>query len=157
MLSVKPFRQRTGYCGPASLKMVLRYYGEDRSEEELARLTNCSEERGVEAEQLTKVAKEFGFQAEIVDNAEIDTIREFVIDKKIPIIVDWFSEDDGHYSVVTDIDQENIYIQDPEFGRLRAMRLEKFYRVWFDFPGKFIEDRNQLTIRRIIVIYPKNT
>ncbi|MBU0570090.1 C39 family peptidase [Patescibacteria group bacterium] len=156
MLAVKPFRQKTGYCGPASLKMVLRYFGVDMSEEELARLSNCTEEWGVGAEQLVRVANDLGFQAEIFDNSDIDNIKRWVLEKKIPVIVDWFSEDDGHYSVVVDIDGENIYIQDPEFGRLRAMRLDNFYRVWFDFPDKFIKHKDQLTIRRMIIIYPKN-
>ena len=155
MLQVKPFKQTTGFCGPASLKIVLGYYNVEKSEEELARLTNCTQDWGVEAQQLAAVAKGLGLEAEIIDNATFDDIRKWVLEKKIPAIVDWFSKDDGHYSVVVDIDDENIYLQDPEFGKLRAMRLEKFYRVWFDFPGDYIVDRSQLTIRRLLAIYPK--
>jgi len=36
MLKVKPFRQTVGYCGPATLKMVLDYWGVNKTEKELA-------------------------------------------------------------------------------------------------------------------------
>ena len=38
MLNVKPYREKPEYCGPASLKMVLGYYGIEKTEDELANL-----------------------------------------------------------------------------------------------------------------------
>jgi len=153
MLKIKPFRQETGYCGPASLKMVLSYFGVKKTEKELVKLTNCTREWGVEAWVLLKVAQKLGFKGFVKDESTIDDIRKYVLDKKIPVIVDWFSEDDGHYSVVVDIDKENIYLQDPEMGHVRAIRLKKFWRVWFDFPDDYIKSKSDLNIRRILVIY----
>jgi predicted double-glycine peptidase len=154
MLKVKPFRQETGYCGPASLKMVLDYYGIQKSEKELAEMTDCTMDTGVEAGRLLEAAREFGLDGYIRDDADLDDIRREVLDKKRPVIVDWFSEDDGHYSVVVDIGDENIYLLDPEIGYIRAMRLKKFYRVWFDFPGDAIESSDDLNIRRLIAVFP---
>lgn len=153
MLEIKPFRQKTGYCGPASLKMVLSYYGIGATEQELVKKTDCSLELGVEAWKIIKAAQEYGLQGFIKDEASLEDLRHYVLTKQIPVIVDWFSDDDGHYSVVVDIDGENIYLLDPEIGYIRAMRLDRFKRVWFDFPGDFIQSRYDLNIRRMIVIY----
>lgn len=153
MLKIKPFRQQTGYCGPASLKMVLSYYGVNKTEKELTRLTNCTRKWGVEAWKLLDVAQQLGFHGFIKDESTYKDIENYVIKKEIPVIVDWFSEDDGHYSVVVDIDKENIYLMDPELGYVRAMRLKKFWRVWFDFPDEYIKSKDDINIRRMIAIY----
>lgn len=153
MLNIKPFKERTNYCGPASLKMVLDYYGIKKSENELARMMNCVESLGVEAGIMLQAAIKLGLEGYVKDDASFDDIRKLVLVDQIPAIVDWFSEDDGHYSVVVDIDEENIYLLDPEIGYIRAMRLDKFYRVWFDFPGDYIKSKDDLNIRRLIAIY----
>lgn len=155
MIKIKPFRQKTGLCGPAVLKMILAYYGVEKSEHELAELTKCDPDLGITGEEMLTTVKTMGFDGYIKDDASLDDLEELVVKQHIPVIVDWFSEDDGHYSVVVDIDAENIYLQDPEIGHLRAMRRSKFFRVWFDFPGEFIRRAEDLTIRRMIVIVNK--
>ena len=75
-----------------------------------------------------------------------------MLDNKIPVIIDWFSTDDGHYCVAVNIDKKNIYMQDPELGDIRKMDLETFKRVWFDFTGNFLKSKDQMVIRRMIVI-----
>lgn len=61
MIKLKPFRQTPGYCGPASLKMVLDYYGFSMGEKELAELSDMTLEKGTSAEDLAKAAKRLGF------------------------------------------------------------------------------------------------
>ena len=153
MLDIKPFRQSPAFCGPACLKMVLKYYGINKSEKELANLSGSRPAKGVGVEGLLKAAKALGFKGHVKDFSEIKDIKEYVIKKKNPLIVDWFSTDDGHYSVVVDIDDKNIYMQDPELGNLRTMDIETFKRVWFDFTGDFLETKNDIIIRRMIAIY----
>jgi len=46
MIKLKPFRQTPGLCGPASLKMVMDYYGVSVSEKEIARVAGSTRERG---------------------------------------------------------------------------------------------------------------
>lgn len=152
MLKIRPFRQKSGNCGPASLKMVLSYYGVNKTERQLVRLTGCTRKLGVEAEQIVKATRKLGLKASIIDNASFADIKKYVKKKKIPVIVDWFSIDDGHYSVVVDITKDNIFIIDPELGYVRAMRLKKFFRVWFDFPGEYIKTKNDIIIRRLIIV-----
>src|SRR3989338_4931126 len=155
MLKIKPYKQKPGYCGPASLKMVLNYFGVYKTELELAKLSHCTKENGVEAKPLLKAAQKLGFDGFVKDFSDISDLKKYVIQKKIPVIVDWFSTDDGHYSVVTHIDSKKIHLMDPEHGKKRTLTLETFKRVWFDFPNGFLKSKNELNVRRMIVIYPK--
>jgi|SRR3989344_4993544 len=153
MLNLKPFRQKPSFCGPACLKMVLDYYGVKRSEKQLAKLAHTTS-KGTPGNSMIEVAKRLGFKAFIKDFSDIKDVKKYVIKENLPVIVDWFSIDDGHYSVVVDVDKENIYIQDPEMGNLRAFRIKDFKRDWFDFFGGYLKSKNQLIIRRMIIIKP---
>jgi len=153
MIKLKPFRQTAGLCGPASLKMVLDYYGVSVSEKEIAEAAGASREKGASKEGLVKAAKHFGFRVFIKEKSNLGDLRRF-IKKGVPVIVDWFSEDDGHYSVVVDIDGKNVVLMDPELNGKRKMSLEKFQRLWFDFPGKFIKEPKDLVLRLIIAVTP---
>jgi predicted double-glycine peptidase len=161
MLKIKPFRQTPGYCGPASLKMVLEYYGFKMGEQELAKISGTTKGEGVSAQGLVSAAKKLGFDAYIKKNATLLDIKK-LISRKIPPIVNWFSFDDGHYSVVAGIDGKNITMMDPQlskvlavFVRRRVLDLETFYRIWFDFPKNFIKKPEDLILRLMIVITPK--
>lgn len=156
MLNVKPIRQKPGECGPVSLEMVLRYFGLEADNDELVNITGCTPDKGIPAKMIIKAARKFGMKAIIKDNSNFEDIRNWVINKKVPVIVDWFSDDDGHYAVVVDINKNNIYLQDPELGHIRAMKLDHFYRIWFDFNGNYMKSKNDLIIRRMIIVYPKS-
>lgn len=158
MLKIKPVRQTTKYsCGPSSLRMVLAYFGINKSEKYLIKLSGCKSSIGVSGEGILKAAKSLGFNGFIKDNADIKDIKYYVNKKKIPIIVDWFSHTeasiDGHYSVVAYINRKKIFLADPEFGKIRHLDLVTFKRVWFDFPSNYIKSKNELVIRRMIIIY----
>lgn len=152
-LKISPFRQRTGYCGPSSLKMVLGYFGIVLTEHRLARMSNCSKAYGLSAEKMADVARGLGLHAHVVDGAEYEDIRRYVLKKKVPVIVYWLSGEEGHYSVVAGIDRENIYLQDPEIGHLRSFRLSSFRKLWFGF-ARDVPSRGNLAVRRIIIIHP---
>lgn len=154
LLYIKPFRQSPDFCGPASLKMILSYFDVEESEKKLAELSGHKKSTGVEAKGLLSAAKSLGFEGVIKDNCTFEDIRFYIKKKKIPIIIDWFDSSDGHYSVVIGIDKENIYLLDPSLGTQRALKLETFKRIWFDFPGELISKEN-LIPHRIIAIYPK--
>ena len=151
MLRDIAFQQREGACGPASLKMVLHHFGIKKTEKQL--IKECKNSLlGVEFEMLLKVVKKYKLKGFLVRNSDIKDIKKF-LKKKYMIIIEWFFEDDGHFSVVSNIDKENIYIQDPHLGHLRAIRLDIFKRIWFSFPGKFMKTKNDLKLRGMIVIY----
>lgn len=150
LLAVMPFRQTPGYCGPASVKMVLDFYGITMSELAIADAAGTSS-AGTSAKGLIKAVRQFGYRAHIVDRASFAEMEHF-LDQSIPVIVDWFSQDEGHYSVAVGLDDTNIYLQDPELAALRTLDRETFYRVWFDFSGPFISSPDEIILRRMIVI-----
>lgn len=155
MLKVLPFRQSVGYCGPASLKMVLGFYGVQKSELALARLCHTTRAAGTTAANIVAAAEQLGFTGTIIDHASIDDLYSWVVVKKVPVIVAWFSTDDGHYSVVVHIDKTHVYLQDPEIGKRRRIDRKTFERIWFDFRGDVMMAESDVILRRMIVIQKK--
>ena len=163
MLKLKPFQEtlNASMCGPASLKIVLDYYGLEKSEKELARLCQHDKNLGVDDEKIKKAAESLGFKVKIENNSNFNDIEKW-LDKKVPVIVNWFTKGrqdyselevaDGHYSVVAGIDEKYIYLQDPEIGKIRKLKRDDFMRVWFDFKGEYLKPE-ELIIRQIIAIY----
>ena len=151
MINLKPFQQRDRHCGPASMKIVLSHFGIKKTEKEIANSVKAKN-LGVEAEDLLKVAKRWGLKGNIKDRSELKDLSRWVKEKGIPVMVEWFDEDDGHFSVVVDIDRENVYLQDPDLGQVRAMRRDIFLRVWFTFPTKYMKKESDL-IPYLLIIF----
>ena len=165
-LEVKPFQEtlNASMCGPASLKIVLAYFGIEKEESEIAQVCGIDPDLGVDDKSIVSAAQHFGLQAEIKNEASFEDIEQW-LGKGVPPIVDWFTRGrndypdgdvaDGHYSVVCGIDDKYIYLQDPEIGRIRKIEKEDFELVWFDFTGATIKP-DELIIRQIIAIYPSD-
>ena len=164
-LNLKSFQEtlHAGMCGPASLKIILDYYGVEKTEQELAELAGLNPELGINDKDVVRVAESLGFKAEIKNESSFENIEGW-LGREVPVIVDWFTRGrqdygdsevaDGHYSVVIGLDDEYIYLQDPEIGGERKIKREDFLKVWFDFTGEFIKS-DELIIRQIIAIYKK--
>ncbi len=162
LLPLKQFQEtlHSGVCGPASLKIILAYYGIEKMESELAESCNIDNNLGVSAEDICRIAHDLGLHTIIKNKSSFDDIEEWLM-KDIPVIVDWFTRGrcdyddgavaDGHYSVVMGLDDTFIYLQDPEIGSMRKITKEDFMTVWFDFSGKIIKS-DELIIRQMIVI-----
>lgn len=163
-LDVLPFQEtlNAGMCGPASLKIVLAFYGLDISESGLASISKTDKTLGSTAENLALAARSLGFETEIRTECSFDDLFAW-LRKGVPVIVDWFTrgrddypEDmlsaDGHYSVVCGLDDTHIFLQDPEIGGIRRLRREVFERVWFDFSGEFILPQ-EIILRQSIAVY----
>lgn len=135
MLKLKVFEQtKTGFCGPVSLLMVLNFYGLETSEKELARRSKTTEKKGASGKNLITAIKSFGWHGFWKEDGKIAELEYFIKQGK-PIIVDWFSEYEGHYSVIIGIDKKYIYLADPELGKINKLSLERFKTMWFDFEG----------------------
>jgi len=161
-LKLKPFQETLhgGFCGPASLKIVLNYYGIRKSEKELARIMKRYKEIGTSAESFGLAAKKLKLKIFVKNNSSFSDINKW-LERGVPPIVNWFTRGradypdsavaDGHYSVVTGLDKNFIYLQDPEIGKIRKLKRDDFLKVWFDFEGKYIS-RKGLIIRSLIAI-----
>ncbi|QQR77144.1 MAG: C39 family peptidase [Candidatus Moraniibacteriota bacterium] len=163
ILPLKPFQEtlHAGMCGPASLRIVLEYYGVEKTEQELARLCGTNDDLGTSDQGLKNAAEQLGFMVEIKNESTFEDIEKW-LDKKVPVIVNWFTRGrtdytdsdvaDGHYSVVAGLDGDSIYLQDPEVGSMRKLEREDFMTVWFDFTGKYIKP-DELIIRQVVAVY----
>lgn len=155
MLNVKPFKSSPAHCGPGVFKMILGYYGIERTEKELAKELKWNEKNGVTAQQIVKTAKKYGFGGFVKDNSSLDDICSYVLNKEAPVIVEWFLEDDSHFSVVAGIDRKNIYLVDPFIGKIRALKLDYFVSIWFGFEGAYMKTKNDIFLRRMVVLEKK--
>jgi len=163
MLKIKSFQEtlNCGFCGPASLKILLSYYGINKTEKELAKISEWNKVLGIDDRGMKKAAEKLGFKVEIKNNSSYKDIQSW-LKNGVPVIVNWFTRGrndypesetaDGHYSVVAGLDDKFIYLQDPEIGKMRKIKRYDFMRVWFDFKGDYIKPK-ELIIRQIIVIH----
>jgi ABC-type bacteriocin/lantibiotic exporter with double-glycine peptidase domain len=164
LLLIQPFQETlyAGMCGPVSLKMVLSYYGVEKTEEELARLCGTDTNLGTTDLGLKRAAEILGFKVDIKNESTFEDIKGW-LDRKVPVIVDWFTKGrsdysdsevaDGHLSVVVGLDDEYIYLQDPEIGAMRKIERKDFMKVWFDFKREHFTSWDDMIIRQLIAIY----
>ena len=162
LLDVKPFQEtlNADMCGPASLKIVLEYYGINKPEDELAQLCKFKKGLGVNDKGIKTAVEKLGFKVVIKNNSSFKDIEKW-LKRGVPVIVNWFTRGrtdygdssvaDGHYSVVMGLDDDFIHLQDPELGAMRKIERNDFMRVWFDFKGESLKP-NELIIRQIIAI-----
>ncbi len=156
MLKIKPEKQNTSYsCGPVSLKMILNYYGVNRSEKSLIKLASARKGYGCDPDDLVQAAEKLGFKAIYKQNSSIKEIKHY-LSKKIPVIVDWFSPTAlGHYSVVVGLDRKNLIYADPQFGRIKKMKVDQFENRWFELDDYPPKNQAKFALREIVVVFPK--
>lgn len=148
---VKSFKQSPSFCGASSLHIVLDFYGTNVSEDKLAKLSKTTIKDGTEAPRLLEAAKKIGFDGFYTDDCELSDIKKW-IRKGFPVIVEWFSNDSSHFSVVYGIDDEKIYLQDPDKGKKKTIKLDVFSNIWFGFKKS---KQIGLVRRLMLVVYPK--
>lgn len=136
-LKVKPFEQSTSMCGPASLKILFSYFGKNYSEKELAKICASTKRDGTNYKGMIRGAKKFGDFVFTKGKGTVKELEYFVKKEKLPVIINWFDTDDGHYSVVVDVTKRHIVTVDPIDGKPeRLLDRKTFPNIWFDFVGK---------------------
>jgi ABC-type bacteriocin/lantibiotic exporter with double-glycine peptidase domain len=164
-LKTANFKQSPAMCGPACLKIVASYFGIDIGERRLIRACKSSKISGTTGKNLINGARKFGFHAEIIDNADFKAIGQW-LRRGVPVIVDWMSTSEdlrtrqhivgGHYSVVCGLSRRNIILEDPAMGRRRTIPRQRFFNVWFDFTHAYPKVRDDLILRRLVAIAPRD-
>lgn len=146
ILKVPVYRQSPAHCGPASLQMILDFYGREESEYSIARRAKTTMEKGTSPSNLASAAKHFGLVGNWMSYGTVRDLKKYV-DAGVPVIVNWFSVNEGHYSVVVGVDDNKIVIADPETATKRKFSHDDFTRIWFDFTGDHIEKPSNIRIR----------
>lgn len=145
------YKQTPMFCGPTCLRMIFKFHGIEKTEEELAELTKASRTDGTSPDEIVRVAREFGFQAEYKTRSSIEELR-LLIEQGVPPIVDWFSEENGHYSIVIGIDDEYVTMAEPLTGSTRTLTIKNFLIKWFELDAYPPQDPSNFTLRDIIII-----
>jgi ABC-type bacteriocin/lantibiotic exporter with double-glycine peptidase domain len=130
MISLNIKKQIPNYCGPTALKMVLDFYGIKKSQKEIGRLSNVDED-GTEPWELLQAAKLYGISGEYIVGCSIEKLKSF-ISQGIPIIVDFQGNQGGHYSVVVGFEDGQIYLADPQSGKIVSFLEEEFRERWYE-------------------------
>ena len=150
LFSMPDTRQSTEYsCGAAAMQAVLGYWGRDIGEEDVREMLNTNEVSGTYPDDIIRVAKAFGLQAEYKENMSMADLENYVAEG-IPVIVDcqaWRSVsqyneswadtwNNGHWLVVIGIDENNVTLEDPYIlGDRGIMSREEFLARWHNVRG----------------------
>jgi uncharacterized protein len=124
---IRQTRQTTEYsCGACALQSVLGYWGREVDEAEMMQRLGTTPEEGTYPEEIVRVARELGFEAELRENLTVDEVEQ-ATSAGHPVIVlgqAWRSRGqsdaaaadewaDGHYFIVLAVDHDYVYFEDP--------------------------------------------
>lgn len=156
LLRVTPYKQgRPAFCGPAALRILIDYFGIKKSESALARICKTTHKSGTHPWDLVSAVRGLGLETENGEIGNWKLLNNYINKKKVPVFVDWFKIDDGHYSVVCGLNKRFIWIADPAEGKIIRMLWRTFRRIWFDFEGDVLNKKRDLSLRWWLVAYKK--
>ncbi len=157
----KRVKQETSYnCGPAVLEMLLSHFGIEASQSQIieaAGIRNEIEKEGMVVAEMARAIKLIAPQMSFwfKTNSKMNEMREIVRNFDYPVGINWQGifpdegevkdyndvgfqdEDEGHFSVVVDVDTRENYIRiaDP-YGRFagndRVFSIVEFEKRWWD-------------------------
>jgi predicted double-glycine peptidase len=132
MIDVPYFEQETLFsCGPAALKMMLLFYGVEKTEEELSERLHTNKEKGTLHKDMIRVAQEEGFY--VFENIESSMVEiGGLLKLHIPVIVHFFepSENDNHYAIIIGVDETHLVFNDPWNGEKMTLEIGDFFKRW---------------------------
>ncbi len=132
ILNVPYFKQDTAYsCGAASLQMAFDFFGFFESESKIAKEAHTEPVAGTKHQGMIDVATSKGFYCYVNNESSLDEIIYF-LHLKLPIIVHFIepSGDEGHYSIVTEVKNDTLVMNDPWNGKNFHMKVEDFLERW---------------------------
>ena len=109
-------------CGPASLKMVAKYFGRYFSLQYLRDKCGITKE-GVSLLDISTGAESIGLHTVAIKC----TVEDIVNKIPLPSIVFW---NNNHFVVVYDADKKHIWVADPQKGHMKYT-VEEFQRGWY--------------------------
>ena len=149
-LNVPYISQSYNHCGPASLSMVMGFYGVGATQEELA--DGIMGAKGVNTRDLAIKAEDYGFAANVVSCSLSGMLS--IVSEGTPVVVRVInaSGSNGHFIVVTgyDMDLGLVYVNDPERPYNEFYIFEEFNELW-EITSLGSENSSRLTM----VFYPQ--
>lgn len=155
------FEEKRGWCGPATIQMILAAAGIEKSQREVAKSVDLDwwgTTQDITIAYLSKFFNKLGFK----EDASIEDIETY-LKKGHLVIVDWWDDlgegkSEGHYSLVGGVNQKmgSITLVDPYPLRkgVWEMNIKEFESRWFDTLD--VQDRIRLN-RFIIWVDPASS
>ncbi|PMP76411.1 MAG: peptidase C39 [Sulfurihydrogenibium sp.] len=130
-LDVPFVKQRTDFCGPASLSSVMAYFGDKVDQDEIASFVYNPKLKGALITDLQNFAKERGFQT-ILKSSDIEEIKSF-IDQKKPVIalidLGFWVISKPHYVVIVGYNQDG-FLLNTGYKEKEFMSYRDFQEKW---------------------------
>jgi len=156
---LKQTRQTTEYsCGASALQAVMSYWGKDVDEDELMRLLGTTPEDGTYPEEIVRVARSQGFEAELKDHLTLEEVERATAQGEPVIVLGqvWRSQkpvdapmteewDSGHWFIVLSVDKDYVYFEDPyvRMGKGFVPR-QTFEELWHNVMGGDLSKPKQI-------------
>jgi len=143
------YYQSFNNCGPATLSLVLNYYGQPTTQQEIGNILRPyqnikgdNDDKSVSLEEMAEEAEKRSNLAYHRANGDINLIQQLT-SNGIPVIVTtWLksNEDIGHYRVITGYDSQKMIIyQDDSFqGPNRSYSFDEFLALWQPFNYQYL-------------------
>lgn len=131
---VEPYQQIEKYsCGAATLKAVLKHWGEDVDEKTLIREIGIDPEQGSTAMQVAAAARARGYLAQVKQFKSIAELGTYT-DRNIPVIIAMRSftrPNQGHFTVATKVMPSTVKLMDPNVkGNRRVISYREMDTRW---------------------------
>jgi tetratricopeptide (TPR) repeat protein len=130
-LDVPFVAQRKDTCGAAALAMVLRFWGDDATHDEVARTLLRPELHGIAGSKLAEFARGRGLEA-VAYRGDMANLREFV-GKGRPLVVAWDMGRGRYHDVVVvgfDDQHDAVIVHNPAEGASRRVASGAFEKRW---------------------------
>ncbi len=158
ILNVPKIKQLPFHCGPASLSMILAYYGRNIDQKEIAPMADFDPEDGVFPPRLAECARDLGYMVEELQGLSIQEAISIIRDKGIPLIARVRSrrrEGGAHLIIIKgyDLNEKILYINDPKDLRRKRIDFTSFEKMWV--VDNYREKRHWITKNYAIFVRPK--
>ena len=131
-LKVPYFEQKTDYtCGPASLQMVLAFFGIKAEEEALAKQLETNSDIGTMHHNMIEGVRSHGLHCYVNDQATVQELQ-YLLGFNAPVIIRFIEpyDDEDHYGVVIGVNRFFITIHDPSNGASQRYTHKSFTERW---------------------------
>jgi predicted double-glycine peptidase len=131
-------QQTWNNCGPATLSMMLSYFGRKETQKDVAYVLRPDrDDKNVSPDELVAYAKSLGFEARTIVGGDLDMLKTLVMNG-IPVIVEsWFIPDPndemGHYLLLVGYEGDTLFFYDSYHGpdvREKASDFEPMWKVF---------------------------
>jgi|GEM_PF-3531262 len=138
---IPQIHQGRNECGPASMAMVLNYYGDKKKIDDLKDDLKWHPEKGVPYQNILRFPFEkYGFKSDFLNRGSIEELMDRIAKNRPVIVRQWlnydakYKGDMGHWRVVYGYDHEKgkIYMRDPAITMkgFSSLSYKEFLELW---------------------------